>query len=95
LVLEGMIHASNWLSLSLFLTLLMVIFIGMSRVVLSMLQTPSAITPPPVVANRERLNLSHALGLYAIAVSVPLAIFQPAALFDSLRAIVVAFGVKL
>ena len=41
-VLKGMIHAANWLSLSLFLTLLMVIFIGMSRVVLQMLQTPSA-----------------------------------------------------
>jgi hydrogenase-4 component F len=95
LMLEGMIHASNWLSLSLFLILLMVIFIGMSRVVLRMLQTPSAVSPPPAVANRERLNLSHALGLYAIAASVPLAIFQPAALFNSLRAIVVTFGVKL
>src|SRR6266446_1882691 len=94
-VLEGMIHAANWLSLWLFLTLVMVIFIGMSRVVLHMLQTPGAVSPPPAVANRERLNLSHLLGLYAIAASVPLAIFQPAALFDSLRAILAAFGVKL
>jgi hydrogenase-4 component F len=93
-VLKGMIHAGNWLSLSLFLSVLMVIFIGMSRVVLHMLQTPSAISPP-AVANKERLNLSHVLGLYALAASVPLAIFQPAALFDSLRAIVTAFGVKL
>lgn len=94
-VLQGMIHAANWLSLSLFLTLLMVIFIGMSRVVLQMLQTPSTVSPPSAVANRERLNLSHALGLYAVAASVPLAIFQPAALFDSLRAILAGFGVKL
>ncbi len=94
-VLQGMIHAGNWLSLSLFLTLLMVIFIGMSRVVLQMLQTPSADSPPPAIANKERLNLSHALGLYALAASVPLAIFQPAALFDSLHSIMTAFGVKL
>ena len=71
-----------------------IIFIGMSRVVLRMLQTPSAV-PAPRVVNQERLNLSHALGLYAIAASVPLAIFQPAALFDSLRAILATFGVKL
>jgi hydrogenase-4 component F len=93
-VLKGMIHAANWLCLSLFLTLLMLIFIGMSRIILKMLLTPSAVSPPPL-PNRERLNLSHALGLYAIAASVPLAIFQPAALFDSLRTIVAALGVKL
>ena len=72
----------------------MLIFIGMSRIILKMLLTPSAVSPPPL-PNRERLNLSHALGLYAIAASVPLAIFQPAALFDSLRTIVAALGVKL
>ncbi len=93
-VLQGMIRTANWLPFTLFLALLMVIFIGMSRVVLRMLHTPSAV-PPPRVANTERLNLSHALGLYAIAASVPLAVFQPAALFDSLRAILATFGVKL
>jgi hydrogenase-4 component F len=94
-VLKGMIHAANWLLLSLFLTLLMLIFIGMSRVVLKMLLTPSAVSPPRPVAHRERLNLSHALGFYALAASVPLGIFQPAALFDSLRSIVAALGAKL
>jgi len=93
-VLQGMIRTANWLPFTLFLALLMVIFIGMSRVVLRMLQTPSGV-PPQSVAKQERLNLSHALGLYAIAASVPLAIFQPAALFDSLRAILATFGVKL
>ena len=93
-VLQGMIRTANWLPFTLFLALLMVIFIGMSRVVLRMLHTPSPV-PPPRVANKERVNLSHALGLYAIAASVPLAIFQPAALFDSLRAILATFGVKL
>ena len=93
-VLRGMIHAANWLSLSIFLTLLMVIFIGMSRAVLRMLHTPSGSSAPAVV-DRERLNLSHALGLYAVAASVPLAVFQPPALFDSLHAILAAFGVKL
>ena len=93
LVLQGMIHAANWLQLSLFLALLMVIFIGMSRVVLRMLHTPGG-AAPPTVANKERLNLSHALGLYAVAASVPLAVFQPAVLFDSLRAILATFGVN-
>jgi hydrogenase-4 component F len=94
-VLQGMIHGANWLSLSIFLALLMVIFIGMSRAVLRMLQTPSTGVSPSAMAARERVNLSHALGLYAVAVSVPLALFQPAALFDSLRAILASFGVKL
>src|SRR5258708_2282973 len=93
-VLRGMIHAADWLSLSLFLALLMVIFIGMSRAMLRMLHAPSANSAPAVV-DRERLNLSHALGFYAVAASVPLAIFQPPALFDSLHAILAAFGVKL
>jgi len=94
-VLTGMIHGGNWLSLCIFLALLMVIFIGMSRTVLRMLHTPSAGISPPAIANRERLNLSHGLGLYAMAVSVPLALFQPAALFDLLRVILAAFGVRL
>jgi hydrogenase-4 component F len=93
-VLRGMIHAGNWLSLSLFLALLMVIFIGMSRAMLRMLQTPGT-NSSPALADQERLNLSHAIGLYAVAASVPLAIFQPPALFDSLHAILAAFGVKL
>jgi hydrogenase-4 component F len=93
-VLRGMIQTANWFSLFIFLALLMVIFIGMSRAVLRMLHTPSANSAPAVV-DRERLNLSHALGLYAVAASVPLAVFQPAALFDSLHAILAAFGVKL
>ena len=72
----------------------MVIFIGMSRAMLSMLQTPGT-SSSPALADKERLNLSHAIGLYAVAASVPLAIFQPPALFDSLHAILAAFGVKL
>ena len=93
-VLQGMIHAANWLPLTLFLVLLMVIFIGMSRAVLRMLHTPSA-DLSLTAAKGEGLNLSHMLGLYAVAASVPLAIFQPPALFDSLRAILAAFGVQL
>src|SRR5260370_16345125 len=82
-VLQGMIRTANWLPFTLFLALLMVIFIGMSRVVLRMLHTPGAI-PAPRVPNQERLNLSHPLGLYAIAVSVPLSVFQPPFFFASL-----------
>jgi hydrogenase-4 component F len=93
LVLKGMIHGANWLTLSLVLALLMMIFIGMSRAVLRMMQTPAA--GPAPVAIRERFNLSHGLALYALAASVPLAVFQPAALFDSLHAILAAFDVKL
>jgi hydrogenase-4 component F len=40
-VLRGMIHSANWLSLVIFLALLTLIFIGMSRAVLRMLHTPS------------------------------------------------------
>jgi Na+-transporting methylmalonyl-CoA/oxaloacetate decarboxylase gamma subunit len=89
-----MIQTANWFSLLIFLALLMVIFIGMSRAVLRMLHTPGR-SSAPAAADRERLNLSHALGLYAVAASVPLAVFQPPALFDSLHAILAAFGVKL
>ena len=94
-VLKGMIHGGNWVSLCLFLALLMVSFVGMSRAALRMLQTPGAGALPLAIANPERLNLSHVLGVYAVAVSVPLALFQPAALFDSLRMILATFGVKL
>jgi hydrogenase-4 component F len=90
-VLRGMIHGAQWWPLLLFLSLLMVIFIGMGRSVLRMLQTPDA-TPQPASESSECFNLSHALGLYAMAISVPLALFQPAALFDSLRTIVTGLG---
>jgi hydrogenase-4 component F len=93
LLLKGMIHGANWLPLALFLALLMVIFIGLGRAVLRMLQTPRAALPASETV--ERFNLSHALGLYAMALSVPLALFQPVVLFDTLRAIVAGFGVKL
>jgi hypothetical protein len=59
-----------------------------------MLQTPNA-TLPAISESAERFNLSHALGIYAMAFSVPLALFQPVVLFDALRAIVATFGVKL
>lgn len=90
-VLREMVHRAQWLPLLVFLVMLMVIFIGMSRSVLRMLQTPGEALPPAGQSS-ERLNLSHALGLYAMAISVPLALFQPAALFDSLRTIVSGFG---
>ncbi|HEY8835293.1 MAG TPA: proton-conducting transporter membrane subunit [Chthoniobacterales bacterium] len=93
LLLRGMIHGANWLPLVLFLTLLMVIFISLGRAVLRMLQTPNS----AVVVNEqvERFNASHALGLYAMTLSIPLALFQPAPLFDPLRAILINFGVVL
>jgi hydrogenase-4 component F len=93
-VLKGMIHGGNWLPLALFLSLLMVIFIGMSRSVLRMLQTPNT-APQPASESNERFSLSHALCLYATAASVPLALFQPAALFDPLRAILACLGDQL
>lgn len=94
LLLKGMIHGAHWLPLALFLTLLMVIFIGLGRSVLCMLQAPCT-AKATGGESVERFNLSHALGLYAMAVSIPLALFQPAALFDTLRSIVDGFGVKL
>jgi hypothetical protein len=66
----------------------------MSRAVLRMLQTPVTQSQEPV-SERERLDLSHVLGLYALALSVPLALFQPAILFDPLRRIVGSFGFHL
>jgi len=94
LLLKGMIHGANWLPLTLFLALLMVIFIGLGRAVLRMLQTPRT-AKPAASESVERFNLSHALGLYAMALSVPLALFQPAVLFDTLRAVIAGFGGKL
>jgi hydrogenase-4 component F len=90
-VLREMVHRAQWLPLLVFLVMLMVIFIGMSRSVLRMLQTPGEALQPAGQSS-EGLNLSHALGLYAMAISVPLALFQPAALFDSLRNIVSGLG---
>ena len=96
-ILKGMIHSDKWYHwwlLALFLSLLMVIFIGMGRSVLRMLQTPGE-TPPSATANRERFNLSHALGLYAASVSIPLILFRPAALFDALHSIMATLGTTL
>ena len=93
-VLKGMIHGGRWLPLALFLSLLMVIFIGMSRSVFRMLQTP-AVTPQTAAGKSEHFNLSHALGLYAAAVSIPLMLFRPAALFDALGVIMAALGTTL
>ena len=90
-VFRGMVHRAQWFPLLVFLVLLMMIFIGMSRSVLRMLLTPGEALQP-AGQSRERLNLSHALGLYAMAISVPLALFQPAVLFDSLRTIVSGLG---
>ncbi|MCE0523833.1 MAG: hypothetical protein LV480_13075 [Methylacidiphilales bacterium] len=91
LILKGMIHSDRWLLLALFLALLMVIFVGLGRSVLRMLQTPGG---PPRTAI-ERFNLSHALGLYAVLVSIPLMLFRPAALFDALGAIMASLGTTL
>ena len=94
-VLRGMIRGGNWISLFLFLALLMVSFVGMSRAVLRMLHAPGAGTSLAASAKPERLSRSHVLGLYAVAVSVPIALFQPTALFDSLHLILAALGVNL
>ena len=93
-ILMGMIHGDHWWLLALFLSLLMVIFIGMSRSVLRMLQTPEA-TPQAATGTVERFNLSHALGLYAALVSIPLMLFRPPALVDALNAILASLGTTL
>jgi hydrogenase-4 component F len=94
-ILRGMIDGANWLSLSIFVSLLFVVFLGMGRAVLKMLHTPAVGLSEPRAEPQERLSLSHVLGFYAMAASVPLAIFQPAGLFDSLRAILASFQVNL
>ena len=94
LMLQGMVHAQNWVLLGIFLVLLMIIFIGMSRAVLRMLQNPwrsAASASEP----REQFHLAHAVSFYALAVSLPIAIFQPAFLFVPLRSILAAFGFSL
>jgi hydrogenase-4 component F len=94
LMLQGMVHARNWLVLGVFLVLLMIIFIGMSRAVLRMLQNPRR-SAAPTGEPRERFHLAHAVSFYALAVSVPIAIFQPDFLFGPLRSILVEFGFSL
>jgi hydrogenase-4 component F len=94
LMLQGMVHARNWLALSVFLVLLMIIFIGMSRAVLRMLQNPRR-SGAPTMEPRERFHLAHAVSFYALAVSVPIAIFRPDFLFGPLRSILVEFGFSL
>jgi len=93
-ILKGMIHGGRWLPLALFLGLLMAIFIGMSRSVLRMLQTPDS-AQKAATPSTERFNFSHALALYAVSVSIPLILFRPAALFNALNAIMAALGTKL
>ncbi len=93
LLLRGMIRGANWLALGLFLALLMVIFISLGRAMLRMLQTPGAASAPN--EQIEPFNASHALGLYAMALSIPLALFQPILLFNPLRAILAGFGVAI
>jgi hydrogenase-4 component F len=94
LMLQGMVRARNWLVLGIFLLLLMIIFIGMSRAVLRMLQSPQPFGTP-TVASRERFHIAHAVSFYALAVSMPIAIFQPDFLFGPLRSILVGFGFSL
>ncbi|MDD5350196.1 MAG: hypothetical protein PHQ12_08295 [Chthoniobacteraceae bacterium] len=90
-MLRGMVHAGNWLVLGIFLSLLMVIFIGMSRAFLRMLQTPPLEEAQAAPAG-ERFHLSHAVSLYVLAVSIPIAVFQPEFLFGPLRTILEQFG---
>jgi len=95
-ILKGMVHSGKWWLLALFLALLMLIFIGMSRSVLRMLQTPDTTpqsAPGTATGFRERFNLSHALGIYAIVLSIPIMLFRPASLFDALHSIMATLGV--
>jgi hydrogenase-4 component F len=95
LILRGMIHAQNWLALGVFLVLLMIIFIGMSRAVLRMLQSPEPAAGSPAGKPLERFHIAHAVSLYALAVSVPIAILRPEFLFGPLRSILAEFGFSL
>jgi hydrogenase-4 component F len=74
LMLQGMVHARNWLVLGIFLVLLMLVFRGMSRAVLGMLQSPQPLGTSTAWP-QERFHIAHAVSLYALAVSVPIAIF--------------------
>jgi hydrogenase-4 component F len=94
LMLQGMVHARNWLVIGLFLVLLMIIFIGMSRAVLHMLQNPQPAVPL-TGEPRERFHIAHAVSFYAMAISVPIAVLQPDFLFAPLRTILTQFGFSL
>src|SRR5713101_1816058 len=59
-VLRGMVHGAKWLPLILFVALLMVIFIGMSRGVLRTLQAPAPVQPHATAVRVETFNASHA-----------------------------------
>jgi hypothetical protein len=72
----------------------MIIFIGMGRAVLRMLQSPDPFGPP-TSKPRERFHVAHAVSFYALAVSVPIAIFRPDFLFGPLRSILAEFGFTL
>ena len=78
----------------LFLVLLMIIFLGMGRAVLRMLQSPEPIGAS-TAAPPERFHIAHAVSFYVLAVSMPIAIFRPAFLFGSLRSILAGFGFAL
>jgi hydrogenase-4 component F len=93
-ILRGMIEGADWLPLMLFVVLLFVVFVGMSRAVLRMLHTPDvpkADSTSRALTAGERLNLSHFLGFYALGVSLPLAVLQPSGLFDALHTILTSF----
>jgi len=89
-----MIHARDWLVLGLFLVLLMIIFIGMSRALLRMLQSPQPVGLP-TGKPLERFHVAHAVSFYALVVSVPIAILRPDFLFGPLRSILTEFGFSL
>ena len=94
LMLRGMVHARDWLVLGLFLVLLMIIFIGMSRALLRMLQSPQPVGLP-TGKPLERFHVAHAVSFYALVVSVPIAILRPDFLFGPLRSILTEFGFSL
>lgn len=95
MILMGMVHAGNWIVLASFLSLLMIVFIGMGRAVLRMLQRPAEEGAGQAAASGERFCLVHAVNLYAMLISIPIAIFQPRFLFSPLQAILAEFGFHL
>ena len=73
----------------------MIIFIGMSRAVLQMLQSPEPAAGSAPGKPLERFHIAHAVSFYALAVSVPIAILRPEFLFGPLRSILAEFGFSL